>query len=405
MYISNLQCGWLSHPFSRNQFKIESDKDIAKIVAVGVATIEINTNKGLDVLVKKTIREEIPLKHEPETIEIDTNQAMELPVNETVAEPSVELDTAEDEPIPQHVSVAEEMGKAEVAFAQAGEFITEMMANVKMGQHIELEQVNPVINKLSQSILRNSNALLGLSRIRDMDAYTFQHSVSFSVLMMAFAKSMGLSETIICEVGIGGLLHDIGKTLIPNEILNKPGKLTDEEFTIMKKHVVYSREILEKTPGISQVSMDVAAQHHEKYDGNGYPLGLKGDQISRYGQMAAIVDVYDALTADRCYHVGKDPSEVLRLLLKWSGTHFNPALVREFIHSVGIYPPSSLVRLNTQHIAKVIDINENMLKPVVEVFYYLKTNTYIPRKLIDLSKIEKIKILNVESHSRWNAEA
>ena len=235
-----------------------------------------------------------------------------------------------------------------------------------------------------------------------MDVYTFEHSVSFSVLMMAFAKSMGLSDKIIREVGIGGLLHDIGKTLTPDEILNKPGKLTAEEFVIMKEHVVHSRKILEKTKGLSQISMDIAVQHHEKYDGNGYPLGLKGDQISRYGQMSAIVDVYDALTADRCYHTGKEPSETLKLLVKWSGAHFNPTLVREFIQAVGIYPVGSLVMLSNNHLAKVIEINENMLNPIVEIFLNTKTRSYIPRKLIDLSKSEAIKILKVESHEKWN---
>jgi putative nucleotidyltransferase with HDIG domain len=377
MYINDLKCGWLDHPFTLNRFKLEKDADIRKIIAAGVKVIEIDTKKGLDIFVEKRSED---------------NQKLRQAVDESKGNP------------PTQVTALQEMGKAKVAFAMAGEFITDMMANVKMGQHIELEQVNPVINKLSQSILRNQNALLGLSRIRSMDVYTFEHSVSFSVLMMAFAKSMGLSEKIICEVGIGGLLHDIGKTLTPDEILNKPGKLTDEEFVIMKEHVVHSRKILEKTKGLSQVSMDIAAQHHEKYDGNGYPLGLKGDEISRYGQMSAIVDVYDALTADRCYHKGKEPSEVLKLLVKWSGAHFNPSLVREFIQSVGIYPAGSLVMLSNQHLAKVIDINENMLKPVVEVFLNAKTRSYIPRKLLDLSKFEAIKILKVESHLKWNVE-
>lgn len=376
MYIHDLKCGWLNHPFVLNQFKLDKESDIRKIIAAGVKLIEIDTSKGLDVAERR---------------EAENQKLREV------------VDGSKKNP-PKPVTALEEMGKAKVAFAMAGEFITDMMVNVKMGQHIELEQVNPVINKLSQSILRNPNALLGLSRIRSMDVYTFEHSVSFSVLMMAFAKSMGLSEKIICEVGIGGLLHDIGKTLTPDEILNKPGKLTDEEFVIMKEHVVHSRKILEKTDGLSQVSMDIAAQHHEKYDGNGYPLGLAGDEISRYGQMAAIVDVYDALTADRCYHQGKEPSEVLKLLVKWGGAHFNPSLVREFIQSVGIYPPGSLVMLSNQHLARVIDINENMLKPVVEVFLNAKTRSYIPRKLIDLSKFEAIKILKVESYSKWNVE-
>ncbi|WP_284203104.1 HD-GYP domain-containing protein [Psychromonas marina] len=371
MYIHDLKCDWLNHPFVLNSFKLKTDTEIRKIIAAGITLVEIDTEKGLDLLV-----EEPQLEKSPLTKVVD-NQ-------------------------PKKFTALEEMGKAKVAFSMAGEFITDMMSNAKMGQHIELEQVNPVINKLSQSILRNPNALLGLSRIRSMDVYTFEHSVSFSVLMMAFAKSMGLSEKIICEVGIGGLLHDIGKTLTPDEILNKPGKLTPEEFVIMKQHVVDSRKILEKTVGLSKVSMDIAAQHHEKYDGNGYPLGLKGGQISLYGQMAAIVDVYDALTADRCYHEGKEPSEVLKLLVKWGGTHFNPRLVREFIQSVGIYPAGSLVMLNNHHLAKVIDINDNMLKPVVEVFLNAKTRSYIPRKLIDLSKLDTIKILKVESHAKWN---
>ncbi|PKF63559.1 phosphodiesterase [Psychromonas sp. psych-6C06] len=380
MYINDLKCGWLNHPFALNRFKLENESDIRKIIAAGVKTIEIDTNKGFDIL---------ELKEEKRQKE---NSGLRKVVDQL------------DESKPVKVTAIEEMGKAKVAFAMAGEFITDMMENVKMGQHIELEQVNPVINKLSQSILRNPNALLGLSRIRTMDVYTFEHSVSFSVLMMAFAKSMGLSEQIICEVGIGGLLHDIGKTLTPDEILNKPGKLTPEEFVIMKEHVVHSRKILEKTEGLSQISMDIAAQHHEKYDGNGYPLGLKGDEISRYGQMSAIVDVYDALTADRCYHTGKEPSEVLKLLVKWSGAHFNPSLVREFIQSVGIYPAGSLVMLNNHHLAKVVDINENMLKPIVEVFLNAKTRSYIPRKLVDLAKLESIKILKVESYEKWNVQ-
>ncbi|PKG39956.1 HD-GYP domain-containing protein [Psychromonas sp. Urea-02u-13] len=378
MYINDLKCGWLNHPFALNRFKLEKASDLAKIISAGVKSIEIDTNKGLDVFVEK---------REPRNSQL--REAIDQRVNNK----------------PTKVTALEELGKAKVAFAQAGEFISEMMANVKMGQHIELEQVNPVINKLSQSILRNPNALLGLSRIRSMDIYTFEHSVSFSILMMAFAKSMRLSDKIIHEVGIGGLLHDIGKTLTPDEILNNPGKLTLEEFVIMKEHVVHSRKILQKTKGTSQISMDIAAQHHEKFDGNGYPLGLKGDQISRYGQMSAIVDVYDALTADRCYHVGKEPSEVLKLLVKWGGAHFNPSLVREFIQSVGIYPPDSLVMLSNQHLAKVIDINENMLKPIVEVFLNVKTRSYIPRKLLDLSKFEAIKILKVESYAKWNVEA
>ncbi|MCW8994468.1 MAG: HD-GYP domain-containing protein [Psychromonas sp.] len=373
MYINDLKCGWLEHPFTFNRFKLENENDIRKIIAAGVKEVVIDISKGLDIVVAKEQQKKLSQESNSEPAKI--------------------------------IGAAQELGRAKIAFIEAGEFITEMMTNVKMGQHVELEQVNPIINKMSASILRNQHALLGLSRIRTMDKYTFEHSVSISVLMMSFAKGMGLSKEIINEVGIGGLLHDIGKTLIPNKILNKPGKLTEQEFMIMKNHVVHSRKILQKTKGLSQIAMDVAAQHHEKYDGNGYPLGLKGDEISLYGQMAAITDVYDALTADRCYHTGKEPSEVLKLLLKWSGSHFNPKLVQKFIQSIGIYPAGSLVLLSNNYLAKVIDINKNMLKPEVELFLNTKKRSYVPRKTINLSEHSDIKIVSVESNAKWNVEA
>lgn len=374
MYIDELKCSWLKHPFALNSFKLEKNEDIRRINEVGIKDIIIDTVKGLDILP-------------------DKKKVKPLVATRPVA--------CSEEKKEKKTSAMEELANAKIALAEASEVITETMANVKMGLHIELEKINPLINKMTDSILRNPNALLGLSRIRVMDKYTFEHSVSFSILMMAFAKSMGLSKEIIKEVGVGGLLHDIGKTLTPNKILNKPGKLTEEEFIVMKKHVVDSRLILEKTKGISQIAMEIAAQHHEKYDGSGYPLGLKSDQISIYGQMAAVVDVYDALTTDRCYHTGKEPSEVLKLLLKWSGHHFNLNIVKQFIQSVGIYPVGSLVLLTNHHLAKVVDIQHNMLRPQVEMFLDTKKRSYIPRKIINLSDGKDINIASVESYAKW----
>lgn len=375
MYINDLSCGWLKHPFTLNRFKIKSEKDILKIIAANVKEIEIDTDKGLDVFVEKRKQE---------------NTSLREAVNK-LADKKPEVNSAKAE-----------MGAAKVAFNEAENYITGMMSSAKMGQHVQLEEVNPVVNKLADSILRNHNALLGLSRIRSMDKYTFEHSVSFSVLMMSFAKSMGMSKRFIQLVGIGGLLHDIGKTMTPDSILNKPGKLTPDEFEIMKQHVVHSRLILEQTEGIDQVSLDVAAMHHEKFDGSGYPRGLKGNQISLAGQMSSVVDVYDALTADRCYHKGREPSEALKFLLKGAGAHFNPELVQKFIQSVGIYPAGSLVLLSNDHLAKVIEVKENMLKPIVELVLNTKTRSYVKRDLIDLSEQDDIKVKSVESYEKWN---
>jgi len=369
MYIINLDCSWLNHPFTLNKFIINTDNDIKKIHDANIKLIEIDTLKGLDVL-------------------LETNSLIPFAIK---SENKIENSGAKAE-----------MKAAKIAFKEAKYFISNLMVSAKMGQYVELEQINPVIKKLSESILRNHNALLALTRIRKMDHYTFEHSVSFSVLMMSFAKGMGKSKEFIRLVGIGGLLHDIGKTMTPDHILNKPGKLTPEEFLIMKEHVVHSRLILEKTPGLSQISMDIAVMHHEKIDGNGYPDGLKGDQISLAGQMSAIVDVYDALTADRCYHDGKDPTEALNFLLKGSGSHFNPELVQKFIQSVGIYPAGCLVRLDNDHLAKVVEIKGSMLKPVIEVFFNIKTRKEIPPQIIDLSTQSKLKINAVDRFENWN---
>jgi len=378
MFINDLDCSWLQHPFTLNKFLIESAQEIHEIRSAAIKSIEIDISKGLDVLPEKikTIQT-IPLK-----------------------------DFYKKNQNPNDINnVKLEMKAAKVAYNEAEAFITNMMADVKMGIQVELEQINPVINKLSESILRNPNALLGLSRIRRMDKYTFEHSVSFSVLMMSFAKSMGKDDDFIRLVGIGGLLHDIGKTLTPSHILNKPGKLTDEEFVIMKKHVVYSRLILEKTKGLSQISMDVAAMHHEKFDGNGYPKGLKGKEISLAGQMAAIVDVYDALTAERCYHKARNPAEALKFILNGSGSHFNPDLVKLFIQSVGIYPVGSLVLLSNDYLAKVIEIKDNMLQPVVEIFLNAKKRSYVPRQIIDLSTQIEVNVASSESYEKWNVKS
>jgi len=165
---------------------------------------------------------------------------------------------------------------------------------VRLGQQIDFEHANPVVTKMVDSIFRNQDALLALTRIRQVGRYTFEHSVNVAVLMVSFARAMGLEQALIHDIGLGALLHDIGKTLVPPEILNKPGALTDDEFVVMRGHVVHTNNILTVVPGIPQIALSVAAEHHERIDGNGYPNRKMGADISLYGQMASVADVYDA---------------------------------------------------------------------------------------------------------------
>lgn len=174
---------------------------------------------------------------------------------------------------------------------------------------------------------------------------------------------------------------------VRGEVLNKPGKLTDPEFAHMKSHVVHSREILSRTPGISPIAVEVASQHHERFDGTGYPNGLKGDGIALFGQMAAIVDVYDAITSDRIYHKGMQAPDALRKIFEWSKFHFNHQLAQFFARAIGIYPAGTLVRLESGLLGIVLEQREkNLLQPLVRAFYDTKRNFYVTPKEIDLSR-------------------
>jgi putative nucleotidyltransferase with HDIG domain len=292
------------------------------------------------------------------------------------------------------VTAREERVYAERVEREASRLVTNIMQDVRLGKQIEVERVSHVVDGMVSSIFRNPHALMSLGRIRQMDKYTFEHSVSVGVLMLSFARELGLERSVIHEIGVGALLHDIGKIKTPDNILNKPGRLTDDEFEIMRRHVVYSREVLEQTGGVTATALAVAAQHHERYDGSGYPLKLKGDEISQFGQMAAIVDVYDAISADRCYHKGEEPTAVLRKLLEWSRFHFNEALVHQFIRCVGIYPVGTLVRLE-----------KGPLFPTVRVVYDANKRQFITPRDIDLSnptaRSGDDRIINCESAEKY----
>lgn len=365
MFIHDLNCNWLDHPFLGSRFVLRSEKAIQRIAKVGIREVYIDTDRGLDAPDAQSAHE--------------VHREIECELNRVADTPAA---TAK----PLATSLPVELHQARRVRQEASRVLTDVMADARLGRQIERERVDHVVDRMVASILRNKDALLSLGRIRHMDQYTFEHSVSVGALMIAFARELGLEPAQIHEVGVGALLHDVGKIHIPDTILNKPGRLTDDEFALMRGHVTHSRDILREAPGISATALAVAAQHHERFDGTGYPDGLAGDAISRYGQMAAIVDVYDAITADRCYHKGEPPTSVLGKLLEWSRFHFSPQLVQQFVRCVGIYPVGTLVRLESGRLAAVIQSGEKgLLHPMVRVFYDSRTRHYISPRDLDLS--------------------
>jgi putative nucleotidyltransferase with HDIG domain len=385
MYIHDLSCDWMTHPFVRNRFVIASHDEIQKIVKAGIHDVVIDSDKGLDV------------EHAPTLAE--SQEATERELAELARQPAKIIKT----------SLGEELQRAAQIRHQAAGVMRNVMADARLGKAIEIGAVQPVVQNITESILRNPGALLGLLRIKTKDDYTFLHSVSVCALLVAFCNARGLDEDITRQAGLGGLLHDTGKALVPDAILNKPGPLTDEEFAVIKKHPEDGWNILRQSPEVPQIALDITRHHHERRDGTGYPDKLAGDQISELAQMAAIVDVYDALTADRVYHKGIPAAAALRKIYEWSKHHFNQQLVQEFMRCVGIYPVGTLVLLESGRLGVVVEPHEsNLLAPKVNVFFNTRTNVYIKPETIDLSRGLGFgggdKIVGHESPSRWNVD-
>jgi len=384
MFIHDLNCGWMEHPFLSNKIRIKDEKIIRKIIDHGIKDVYIDTEKGLD----------LPSAPSAEEVKKETEKDLEK---------LVKNEDKKDE----NISTRQEISEAKNVKKEAKLIVSNIMKDVRLGKQIEVEKVSNTVDKMIDSILRNSSALITLSRLKQKDEYTFQHSVSVSALMITLSKFLNLERSEIKKIGIGALLHDIGKMKIPDNILNKPGKLTDEEFKIIKNHVGYSEKILSQTHGISSVSILTASQHHERYNGSGYLRGLKDNEISKYGHMAAIVDVYDAMTSNRCYHNATEPTEVLRKLFEWSKSSiFSRHMTEIFIRCVGIYPVGTLVRLESGLLGVVTELGvKSALEPVVNAVYDTNKNQFITPYDIDLSKSgTKDRLMHEEDPSKWGIE-
>jgi putative nucleotidyltransferase with HDIG domain len=355
MYVHDFNCGWLNHPFLTNSMKIEDDQTIAKVVDYGIRELYIDTDKGYDLGGAPT--------------EDEVNQEIQAEMDRIV-EPERENRTA--------VSVKEEMAKAREVRNKAKETVHNIMEDVRFGKQIRTEEVGQVVDDMIDSIFRNQDALMTLVRLKNKDEYTYMHSVSVGVLMISLGKHLGLDMQVLKEVGIGAMLHDVGKMIVSQFILNKEEKLTENELAMMRKHVEYSRTILEQTQAISDKAIAMAAQHHERIDGTGYPLGLKGDEIAYYSKALAIADVYDAMTSQRCYQKKYVPTEVLKKLYEWSSYHYDRTLVEQFIRCVGIYPVGTLVRLENGLVGVIVQNGEtNLLHPVIRIIYNTKNGNYV----------------------------
>ena len=382
-------CGsWMDHPFWRTGFVIDDPKDIELILASRIKDVWIDCGLGLDV---------------PEALAVvddSTNVVIEAPAVLPPERPTARPKERLTKPVP----AAKEIERATRICQESKAAVVSMFEEVRMGKAVDVGGARQLVEDISDSISRNPGAIISLARLKTADDYTYMHSVAVCAMMVALAKQLRLDDAQTRLCGMAGLLHDIGKVAMPVEVLNKPGKLTEAEFAIMRTHPGEGYKMLQASGGVDQVSLDVVLHHHEKMDGSGYPERFAGDQISLYAKMGAVCDVYDAITSNRPYKSGWDPAESLRRMAEWSNGHFDAKVFQAFVKGMGIYPIGSLVRLSSGRIGVVAEQSARSLTtPIVKVFYSTKAGMRIVPVLVDLSRPDTIeKIAQREDPALWN---
>ncbi|HYE81492.1 MAG TPA: HD-GYP domain-containing protein [Clostridia bacterium] len=265
--------------------------------------------------------------------------------------------------------------------------IKNAMDSIRYGSSLDVKPVRNSVCKMIDELMDVKDTMVNLQDLKSNDQYTFGHSVNVCVLSLITGISMRYDEGKLRELGIGAMLHDVGKIKLPAEILNKPGVLTAEEFNIIKKHTSYGYELLKKSMMLSTYASYIALTHHERYDGEGYPLGLRGEEIHEFSRIVSIADVYDAMTSDRVYKKRVNINEAVEYLVGMGDHHFDYNIVRNFIEHITIYPPGTCVLLNDGEKAIVVDVNKKYPnRPIVRIL--VDREGQMPREFteIDLTK-------------------
>ena len=380
MHLHAMDGAWIDHPFWKTRFVINDPDDLRKLVGSSVREVWIDVSKGLDVA--------------------NAADSLAVPLPAPPAPPLPPSTAPAARPRPPTRSMADELHEAAAICNRSKTAVLSMFREARLGRAVDAESCLPLVEEISSSVARNPGALVSLARLKSQDEYTYMHSVAVCALMVALGREIGMDDDACRSAGLAGLMHDLGKAAMPLEVLNKPGKLTDDEFAIIKSHPERGHEMLLEGRGANADVLEVCLRHHEKMDGSGYPHRLAGEQIPLVARMGAICDVYDAITSNRPYKAGWDPAESIARMASWQG-HFDPQLFNRFVKSLGIYPVGSLVRLGSGRLAVVVEQNPVALTaPTVKVFFSIKSNMPISVQRLELSSGSD-RIVGRESVAKW----
>ncbi len=365
MSVIDTGLSWIEHPYLYSTpGPLRSEKHIQEIIADGYteAFIEVGQLEGDS--------------HDPgATVEEQIGRALELT-------DISKLPIAPEHKVPLH----QELGQAKIIYSDSLQLVKDCIKDARMGNRLDYARSEATVHTMLESVTRNADALLSLSKLRAYDEYTYTHSINVAVFTLAFSRHLGFPEKTLLPLGLSALFHDMGKARIPDAILNKPGKLTPEEFEVIKMHPAKGVQLLQGQPSISNDILRGVGEHHEKFNGLGYPDGLKGKKISLFASLISLSDVYDALTSKRVYKSGVQPNTAMRTIFSMRGEDFFPGHVERFVKFLGIYPIGSLVQLENGFYALVSSPNPgDPLHPNVKIIMDRQRRTCMPKDL-DLSR-------------------
>ncbi|WP_320006342.1 HD-GYP domain-containing protein [Maridesulfovibrio sp.] len=286
-------------------------------------------------------------------------------------------------------NIAKALPEARRVHEEALGYARKFIEDVRRGEGVEAEEALPIVGKVIDSLSSNEPAALTLAFLKRYDEYTYTHSINVNLYSLLLGKALGLEREELELLGIAAMFHDVGKGRVPCEVLNKPGKLTENEYEIMKGHSLKGLEVLRDISGLDKSVLRGVVEHHERFDGSGYPHGFKDNGIHPFGRIIAISDVYDALTSVRVYKKAVTPAKTMSLMYKWKGSDFDPVYLNHFVRCIGVYPPGTMVQLEDLRFAIVLETNDDMPRhPKVKVLFNDKMQPIISEN-IDLANYEK----------------